>query len=189
MKDCKKITDKIKKYVMKSVSKSRYEHSVRTAKTAKKMCSIYGEDPKKGYLMGIAHDMCKNFDEDNLILLAMKDGNGLSDIEKNKPSLLHGRAAAVMLQEEFGIEDKEIIQAVANHTFGCRGMCNLAKILFTADKIEPGRDYITNSYIKKLLKQDLDDVIKTVLSDNISFLKKKGKKVALETELLYASLQ
>jgi hypothetical protein len=40
-----------------------------------------------------------------------------------------------------------------------------------------------------LLKQDLDDVIKTVLSDNISFLKKKGKKVALETELLYASLQ
>ena len=72
MKDCKKITDKIKKYVMKSVSKSRYEHSVRTAKTAKKMCSIYGEDPKKGYLMGIAHDMCKNFDEDNLILLAMK---------------------------------------------------------------------------------------------------------------------
>ena len=111
-----------------------------------------------------------------------------SDIEKNKPSLLHGRAAAVMLQEEFGIEDKEIIQAVANHTFGCRGMCNLAKILFAADKIEPGRDYITNSYIKKLLKQDLDDVIKTVLSDNISYLKKKGKKVALETELLYASL-
>ena len=86
-------------------------------------------------------------------------------------------------------KDKEIIQAGANHTFGCRGMCNLAKILFAADKIEPGRDYITNSYIKKLLKQDLDDVIKTVLSDNISYLKKKGKKVALETELLYASLQ
>ena len=139
---------------MKSVSKSRYEHSVRTAKTAKKMCSIYGEDPKKGYLMGIAHDMCKNFDEDNLILLAMKDGNGLSDIEKNKPSLLHGRAAAVMLQEEFGIEDKEIIQAVANHTFGLKGMCNLSKVLYVADKIEPGREHITESYLKKLKEKE-----------------------------------
>ena len=67
-------------------------------------------------------------------------------------------------------------------------MCNLAKILFVADKIEPGREHITSSYIKKLLKQNLDDVIKTVLDDNISFLKKKGKKVAPETEMLYASL-
>ena len=188
MKDYKKLTGKIKLYVMKSVSKSRYEHSIRTAKTAKKMCSLYGEDCKKGSLIGIAHDMCKNFDEESLISLALKDGKGLSVIEKSKPSLLHGRAAAVTLREQFGIVDEDMIEAVANHTFGCCNMCNLAKILFVADKIEPGREHITSSYIKKLLKQNLDDVIKTVLDDNISFLKKKGKKVAPETEMLYASL-
>ena len=57
---------KIEDYVKTVVSESRYEHSVRTARTAEKMCALYGLEPKIGYLAGIAHDMCKEFSTKNL---------------------------------------------------------------------------------------------------------------------------
>ena len=58
-----KVTDDIDSYLRTVVSPKRYAHSVRTAQTARKMCELYGLDPEKGYLSGIAHDMCKEFSD------------------------------------------------------------------------------------------------------------------------------
>ena len=86
---------KIEDYVKTVVSESRYEHSVRTARTAEKMCALYGLEPKIGYLAGIAHDMCKEFSTDEVLKLVSEDQKPVSLLEQNRPGLLHGRAAAV----------------------------------------------------------------------------------------------
>lgn len=176
-----KLIKKIKKYVRKSVPTPRYEHSVRTAEMCAKLCSLHSLDENLGYLEGIAHDMCKGFDDDKLVFLAEKDGNPITELEKDKPSLLHGRAAAVLLEEEFDFHDKRIVEAIANHTFGKVGMGDYAKVLFVADKIEPGRDYITSEYLSSIFKLSLNRALEKVLSENIEYLKKKGKKIAPES--------
>lgn len=170
--------EEIRKYTMAAVNESRYEHSVRTAETCEKLCEKCNIDPKRGYLAGIAHDMCKKMDDDLLMKFASKDGKPITQIEKDKPSLLHGRAAAVKIRQDFGIEDEEIIQAIANHTFGAENLCDLAKILYISDKIEPGREHITKDYLKKLFKLSLNEMVYTVLKENLDYLAKKGKSVS-----------
>lgn len=46
--ELEKVINKVDEYVKTAVSETRYEHSVRTAKTAEKMCSIYGQNPRAG---------------------------------------------------------------------------------------------------------------------------------------------
>ncbi len=168
----------IRKYTLGAVKKERYEHSLRTAEMAAKLCRLYGVDDFKGMLAGIAHDMCKDMSGDLLLSFAKRDGNPITEIEENKPSLLHGRAAAVKLQEDFNVTDAEILQAVANHTFGGEHLCPLAKILFAADKIEPGRPQVTPEYLDRLYDNSLDGLVLAVLQENIDYLNGKGKAVA-----------
>ena len=103
------LTEKIRLFTEGHVKKSRYEHSVRVAQMCARICRYYGLDADKGYLAGIGHDMCKDFPDDKLIELASKDGNPIIEIERQKPSLLHGRAASVMMKESFLIDDEDIL--------------------------------------------------------------------------------
>lgn len=183
------ITEKIKKYVKKSVGQSRYEHSVRTAETCAKLCKKYGFDEKTGYLAGISHDMCKKLSPEEMLQVVKEDGKSVSELEKANPSLLHGRAAAVKLQDEFDIHEPEIIEAVANHTFGKKGLCPLGKILYISDKIEPGREHVNDAYMKSIKNLSLDELFYKVVSDSKEYLLKKGKKIAPETEELLKYLE
>ena len=89
--DIEAITEKIRKYVKKSVGQARYEHSLMTAETCRKLCKKYGFDEKKGYLAGIAHDMCKKSQPEEILALAAKDGKEISELEmensKNKKKI------------------------------------------------------------------------------------------------------
>ena len=148
----------------------------------------YGLDASRGYLAGIAHDMCKDMSDEKIAALAREDGKAITELEAQKPSLLHGRAAALMLRRDFGVTDKDILQAVAVHTFGEAGMCSLSKVVYAADKIEPGRPQATKAYTDFLDRLSLDELVEKVLADGIAYLKKKGCAVAPESEKLLRSL-
>ena len=170
-------TEEIRAFTQAHVKKSRYEHSVRVAEMCARMCRQYRLDARKGYLAGIGHDMCKDFSDQELIELAGRDGRQIIDYDRKKPALLHGRAAAVMLKEHFKVYDPEILEAVANHTSGIIGMCDLTKCLFLADKIEPGRPQSTDEYREGLLAMSLDDMLYSVLEENYEYLTKKGCEI------------
>ena len=163
-------TEEIRAFTQSHVKKSRYEHSVRVAEMCARMCRQYGLDWRKGYLAGIGHDMCKDFSNEELFELAGRDGDEITDFERKKPALLHGRAAAVLLKEQFKVYDLEILEAVANHTSGIVGMCDLTKCLFLADKIEPGRPQSTDEYRNGLLALSLDEMLYSVLEENYEYL-------------------
>lgn len=175
-----KLVEKIRKYTEKSVKKSRYEHSVRVADMCVRICKHYGFDEKQGYLAGIGHDMCKEMPKPKMIRLASKDGLPISESEMAKPSLLHGRAAAVLMKKKFGVKDEDVIEAVAVHTVGKIGMCTLSKVLFLADKIEPGRPQTNDEYYNKLFSMGFEKMFFSVLQENADYLKNKGIVVTPE---------
>ena len=172
------ILDKVREFAKAAEKPERYEHSVRVAETARQMCSIYGEDPDKAYFAGLAHDMCKDLDDGIQLSLAGRDGQEITELERKKPFLLHGRAAAIKLKEEFGVDDADVLQAVAHHTFGCKDPCTLSKIIFAADKIEPGRPQSTEEYRKELFSKSLDQMTLAVLESHMNFLTTRGKEIA-----------
>ncbi len=171
------VLESVRLYALSSLSPQRYEHSMRVAKTAKDLCLHFGEDEKVGFLAGLGHDICKEMDRTLLEEIAIEEGGWLSETEVKKPSLLHGRVGARVLQKRFNIENKDVLEAVAFHTFGKNGMGNIAKIVCIADKIEPGRAYMTSSKMKNLLKLDLDKLLETVLKEIISVRRKKKDEV------------
>jgi len=171
-------TEEIRAFTQAHVKKSRYEHSVRVAEMCARMCRQYHLDSRKGYLAGIGHDMCKDFSDEELIELAARDGQEISAFEKKKTALLHGRAAAVLLRDKFKVLDPEILEAVANHTSGKIGMCDLTKCLFLADKIEPGRPQSTEEYRENLLSMTLDNMLYSVLEENYEYLINHGIEIS-----------
>jgi len=176
--DIDELTLKVEEYTKSVISEKRFQHSKRTAETLKQLCEIYGLDTRKGYLAGIAHDMCKEISPEEMMNLALQDGREISDVEKNHVSLLHGRAASVRLEQMFDIHDSDILDAVSWHTFGYPGLCDLGKLLFVADKVEPARPQSTEEYRARLFSKSLNDLTLSVLIENIEYLEKHGKIAA-----------
>jgi nicotinate-nucleotide adenylyltransferase len=175
------ITEKVNIYARGVLAKPRYDHSVRVAVLCRDLCERFGLNPKVGYLAGIAHDMCKAGKDRWLVALASQDGTAISDIEVSKPALLHGRAAAMLLSTDFGVDDESILGAVRHHTFGAPGLDGIGMILFVADKVEPGRTDYDPERRKKILSQNLDGMTRLVLEDNIKYLESKKKEVSMAT--------
>lgn len=183
------LIDRLSRYTASVVNPKRYEHSVRTALTAERLCRRYGLDAQSGYFAGIVHDMCKDMEEGKLFSLAVLDGQPVSDLEAQKKSLLHGRAAAVLLKRDFCIHNPDILEAVSCHTFGCAGMGDLAKVIYIADKIEPGRPHSGETYIQECIKLDLNGLLLKTAAENMNYLKKQKKALAPATCDLIKSLK
>lgn len=184
----KNLIEEMDKVVKKLVKSSRYNHSVRTAETVEKICRMYNYDPEIGYFTGLVHDICKEFTTEEMLSLAMLDGLPISDIETEKKSLLHGRAGAMFLKQNYGVENNEILEAVRYHTFGKENLGILGKIVYVADKIEPGRPQVTKEYTENLLKKNINELVIAVVEENIEYLHKEGKRVMPQTEIFLHSL-
>lgn len=176
--ELKQITDRVDVYARGVLPTLRYAHSVRVGVLARELSARFGVDPDKGFLAGISHDICKATKDRLLLILAGQDSVQLTPIEAQKPALLHGRAAAVILRTEFGILDDSILDAVRHHTFGAPDLDSLGKIVFVADKMEPGRTGIEPALRKRILDSALDEMTLLVVADNIKYLRARGKEVS-----------
>jgi nicotinate-nucleotide adenylyltransferase len=168
--------------VRENLGTGRFFHSRNTALLAWDLCRRFGLDPDLGYLAGIAHDLGKPLSEKELFSLVKSDGRGISKLEKKKPSLLHGRAAAVLLTERFCINNKDVLEAVAFHTGGNADMGPLAKVVYIADKLEMSREK-TDPQLRKICNEetDLDKIFFAVLNDTVFWLRSKKLELSGET--------
>jgi nicotinate-nucleotide adenylyltransferase len=181
---------RLEQAVREELSHERFLHSRHTAILSYDLCRRFGLDPRQGYLAGIAHDLGKYLKDDELLALAASDGRPISKLEKKKPSLLHGRATAVLLRKRFTIKNPDILEAVAMHTEGGEHMCPLAKIVYIADKVEFSRDKIDPDLRAMCYTEEkLDDIFMAVLNQTVSWLRSHKIDLSMETLQLLENLQ
>jgi nicotinate-nucleotide adenylyltransferase len=173
------------------LSPGRFLHSRNTALLTWDLCRRFGLDSDMGYLAGIAHDLGKPLNGDEMTELAGKDGKGFSELEKRNPALLHGRAAAVLLREQFGIHNEEVLEAVACHTEGAMEMGPLAKALYSADKLEVSREKVDPALRKMCYsgEADLDGIFFAVLENTVSWLRGQKMELAEDTVRLLEKMK
>ena len=179
---------RIENDVRSSLSQSRFIHSRNTAVLVWDLCRRFGLDAQKGYLAGIAHDMCKPLGNEELMRLAHRDGGKISKLEQKKPGLLHARAAAVTLQKKYGIDDEDILEAIRYHTTGTRDMGPLAKAVYIADKIEISRTGVDPELRNMSLDSDLDTLFAAVLDNTVAYLKSRQMDISYGTRRLLAAM-
>ncbi len=154
-----------------TLKKPRYLHSVGVEEVACDLAVIYGYDTMKASIAGILHDCAKNLSDEELIQYCEKHHLEVTEIEARCPFLLHGKVGAAYAEEQFGIEDPEIISSIVYHTTGRPNMSLLEKIIFTADYIEPYRKLIPRiDEIRAMAYSELDLAVLMILENTLGYL-------------------
>ncbi len=166
--------EEIKKKIKKILDKDRYQHTLGVAYTAACLAMRYGADMESAITAGLLHDCAKCIPTDEKFRLCSKYGIELTEFEKKNSALIHAKLGAYLAENKYGIEDRDIIDAVRTHTTGEPAMSLLQQIIFTADFIEPRRDQAPNlSEIRQMAFEDLDRAVEKILYDTLNYLGKK----------------
>ncbi len=156
----------------------RYKHTQGVAEEAAKLAKRYGADIKKAYTAGLLHDCAKCFTDGEKLKLCKVYGVKLDDVLKAQPDLTHSFLGAKIAEAEYGIRDKDILNAIAYHTTGRENMSLLEKIVFIADLIEPNRDYFKGlDKIRKLAYNNIDDAVISALERTIEYNKERKRVI------------
>lgn len=177
---------KMKQLLRRKLDANRYEHTIGVAYTATSLAMRYGENIKKAEVAGLLHDCAKCVPDEKKLAKCVKHNINITDIEKERPYLLHAKLGALYAMKKYNVYDKDIINAILNHTTGCPDMNLLEKIVFVADYIEPGRDKAKNlDAIRKMAFEDIDMAVYTILRDTLDYLSNKPGKIDDMTQKAY----
>jgi predicted HD superfamily hydrolase involved in NAD metabolism len=114
-------------------------HIHRSTVLAGELAQIHHVDVEACELAAGTHDLFRSEPDFAQISTAEKYGIPIGDIEMKTPMLLHGANAAAWLENEAGLTDNRVLEAVRWHTFGWPEIDDIGKILYLADKLEPGK--------------------------------------------------
>ncbi|MCR2803797.1 bis(5'-nucleosyl)-tetraphosphatase (symmetrical) YqeK [Paenibacillus soyae] len=154
----------------------RWIHTEGVMATAILLAERYGEDPRRAELAAILHDVAKYWPTERQGSL-IRD-NGLSeDVLGYDKELWHQFVGAWVAEQEFGITDAGVLDAIRYHTSGRRGMSKLEKIVWLADYIEPGRSFPGVDEIRAIGEESLEKAVLAGLDGTIGFLIAKGKRI------------
>ena len=97
-------------------------------------------------------------------------------------AILHGPAVAERLRSE-GVDDGELLIAVAQHSLGDQRFEHLGRALYAADFLEPGRAFLPEwrAELRERMPDDFDAVVAEVTEARIRNLTESGSKVSPQT--------
>lgn len=152
------------------------DHIERSREVGRELARRFGVDAKKVDLGVAAHDLARAMKPDDLLGEAGRLGLDVHPVERRHPVLLHGAVAAYLLEHEDGLSDTEVLEAVRWHTTGRRGMGEVAKVVFLADKLDPVK-IEHHAYLEGVaaaLENGLDDAILKLLDQELAYFIKEG---------------
>lgn len=138
------------------LSYKRFKHSLGVRDTAVKLAEIYGADSRKAALAGLLHDCARDLPGEKLLVLARQNHIPVDEVDEALPVILHAPVGALLAGRQFGVQDQAVLQAIALHTLGDKDMTLLDKIIFVADKAEPGRAFPGVQELREIMWRDLD---------------------------------
>ena len=153
----------------------KVDHVISVTELLLSVSEALGLDHDQAATAGLLHDYCRTLDNKEMLRRAEAYGLEITPLQREKPKLLHGPVAAVEIQDDFGIEDGDIYEAIFWHTTGTPGYCRLGQALYFADFAEPMRKYPEAKEARKRLdKRGFDKALVYVTATKLGFHDRKG---------------
>lgn len=172
--------ESLKIMIRKNMKESRYQHSLSVANVCEELARYHHVDPRKAYLAGLLHDVCKFADERtngiNEGYLKYYDPEKLNGIN----GAYHSWAAVYYLKEKMNFHDSDILNAIYNHTI-CISRDKLSMILYIADKREPLRG--VQDDILDIAKKDLKKAFELLSWDVERYIREVKNERFVENSL------
>lgn len=147
-----------------NVSERRLKHTMGVAECAQELARTHfpALDLKLVELAALMHDFTKEYPIEKQFELCEHYRIELTEEEKITPKLLHGKTAAMIAGDYFGLPS-EVCTAIHWHTTGRAGMTPFDIVIYLADYIEEFRDdpgcIKLREYYQKLMKRERDKTI------------------------------
>jgi len=167
------VTD-LEKTVADRLSRERWQHTLGTAVTARRLAPSLRADPRKAWVAGLVHDLARDLPSAELLSLARRFGILVGAMEREAPELLHGPVGAELARRELGIDDLEVLDAVARHTVGGPDLSPLALTLYLADFVEPGRRFPGAEEVRRQADRDPELAVLWAMERTIVYLFRFG---------------
>lgn len=153
----------------------RFAHSLAVADTARLMARRFGENPLKAEKAGLLHDCAKNLPLPEMQQIARRYHLPVDQAFMESNALLHSVVGACVAQQEYGMDDPEILDAIRYHNTGFPGMSRLAMCVCLSDSIEPTRrSYPLLDQVRKLADHSLEKALLLSLEGTAGFVRSKG---------------
>lgn len=176
--------DEMRQGILARLHGYRYEHTLGCERTARKLAERFGGNPEKAGVAAILHDITKHLSPQEQLNLCKKYGIIPCTVEKSEPKMLHGKTAAAIAREEYGMPE-DICDAIACHTTGKHGMTLLDKILYLADYIEDTRDFPGVEKARELARKSIDRALLYCYDQTLTELVERGKLIHSDTIAAY----
>lgn len=164
------------------LSRKRFAHTLSVAYTARKLAKIHHEDVRKAETAALLHDCAKCMPLREMQRISREHALTADQEVFESGNLLHSLAGAYMAAWVYGVDDPEILSAIANHTTGKPGMTRLDMIVYLADKIEPTREsYPLLDKVRMMANLSLEKALMTSLNGTVSHVQKGGRRVHPQT--------
>ncbi len=157
-----------------SLKKERYIHSTGTMQCAIELAARFGADAEKARTAALLHD-CGRFSHEEQYARCEQYALDVEELKAISPSLVHGPLGAAVAEKEYGIEDRETLDAIYWHTLCREDMTMLEKIVYLADKIEPNRDYAGVEALRAAAQESLDEAVLACMEQGIAYVRTSGK--------------
>jgi predicted HD superfamily hydrolase involved in NAD metabolism len=131
--------DQVLTWLADNVPASRLQHILGVEQMSVALARHHHLDVEKAAWAGLMHDLAKYFKPNVLLQMARDEGIEIDSVCEATPHLLHADVSAIVARRQFGMQDEDVLQAIANHTLGQPGMSPLSCVVYLADSLEPSR--------------------------------------------------
>ena len=157
--------------VWAEVSEKRRAHIERVTALLDAWAGLLKLDPARAQAwhdVGRWHDALRDAPDETL--------RALSGDETSPVELLHGPAAATLLERE-GETRRDVLLAIRWHTVGCAEWNDVGRALYMADFLEPGRKFMQTerAFLAAHLPHDFDGVFREVVRRRLEWSLREDK--------------
>lgn len=136
----------------------------------------WGVDVERALLAAVLHDLCKSdpweVQQSKLEACTVAEA-GPEDHQHRQ--VWHGFAAAHEAHERFGLDDPDVLHAVAYHTTGTAGLGPVGLTLYAADFLEPSRNWPGVEEVRRhVIATDPVAAARFIAPLKLEYLAKKG---------------
>lgn len=172
------LVDMLEGQLKANLDEVRFLHTRGVAYTAAALAMRwYKYEIDRVMIAGYMHDCAKCMSLEQQLSVAMDNMVYVPDYYIQHPKLMHAIVGPYVAQEQYGIFDREIHEAIRTHTTGEPDMSTMQKIIYVADFIEPNREMIVKRIenYREMAFVDLDKAVYMISDSIVEHLSSKGE--------------
>nr|WP_157885429.1 bis(5'-nucleosyl)-tetraphosphatase (symmetrical) YqeK [Ndongobacter massiliensis] len=167
-----------KNQLERDLSAHRYRHVLGVVKVAAALADYYGVDVEQARMAAFLHDCAKK--NERAYYERLEKMGKLDGLSYERTPIFHAKIGSLAARWIFGVKEVSVCRAIAAHTTGCVGMDDLAKILFYADLVEPGRDFPGVEALREMAFDGLNAAVLAAMDRTLLHLLKAHCIIAVE---------